>query len=99
MKKSQRTKRYIIEKTADIFNKRGFIGTSLTDLTTATNLTKGSIYGNFTDKEDVAISAFNFNYQYLIKKFTARLSLESSAIGKLKAFLDVYEDSFDALMQ
>jgi AcrR family transcriptional regulator len=99
MKKSQRTKRYIIEKTAEIFNKKGFIGTSLTDLTTATNLTKGSIYGNFRDKEDVAISAFNFNYQNLIKKFATRLSHEDGAIGKLNAFLDVYEESFQELMQ
>ena len=99
MKKSQKTKRYIIEKTADLFNKKGFTGTSLTDLTAATNLTKGSIYGNFKDKEDVAIAAFNFNYQNLIKKFAARLSQERTATGKLNAFLDIYEEAYDELVQ
>ena len=51
MSKAKRTKWYIIEKTAEIFNKKGFSGTSLTDLTSATQLTKGSIYGNFEAEE------------------------------------------------
>lgn len=99
MKKSKKTERYIIEKTANIFNKKGFIGTSLSDLTSATNLTKGSIYGNFKNKEDVAVAAFNFNYQNLIKRFRSRMSAESSAKGKLTAFLDIYIDSYEYLMQ
>jgi AcrR family transcriptional regulator len=98
MKKSQKTKRYIIEKTAEIFNKKGYIATSLSDLTDATNLTKGSIYGNFKNKEEVAVAAFNFNYQRLIKKFTSRMSRESSSVGKLNAFLDIYEESFKELV-
>ena len=99
MKKSKKTERYIIEQTATIFNKKGFIGTSLSDLTSATNLTKGSIYGNFKNKEDVAVAAFNFNYQNLIKRFRSKMSAESSAKGKLNAFLEVYTDSYQYLMQ
>ena len=45
--KSDRTKQFIVEKTAPVFNEKGYAGTSLTDLTNATRLTKGSIYGNF----------------------------------------------------
>jgi AcrR family transcriptional regulator len=41
--KSERTKQYIIEKTAPVFNEKGYAGTSLTDLENATGLTKGSI--------------------------------------------------------
>ena len=50
MSKADRTKAFITEKTAAIFNKKGYAGTSLTDMTGATGLTKGSIYGNFEDK-------------------------------------------------
>lgn len=99
MKKSQKTKRYIIEKTADIFNKNGYIGTSLSDLTEATGLTKGSIYGNFQDKEEVAISVFNYNYQNLIKKFTPKLAIEKTSKGKLNAFLDAYLEIYEELMR
>ena len=40
--KSDKTRRFIIEKTAPVFNKNGVAGTSLSDLTSATGLTKGS---------------------------------------------------------
>jgi AcrR family transcriptional regulator len=99
MSKAKRTKWYIVEKTAEIFNKKGFMGTSLTDLTTATNLTKGSIYGNYKNKEEVAIAAFNHNYQNLIKRFAPKLSAEKSAKGKLLAFLNTYEEAFPDIMQ
>ena len=43
MSKAENTKAYIVEQTAPIFNKKGYIGTSLTDLTEATGLTKGCV--------------------------------------------------------
>lgn len=46
-RKSERTRQFIIEKVAPIFNRKGYAGTSLSDLTEATGLTKGAIYGNF----------------------------------------------------
>ena len=51
--KSFETKQYILEKIAPIFNKNGYAGTSLSDVTKATGLTKGAIYGNFKDKEEI----------------------------------------------
>ena len=47
---------YILEKTAPVFNRQGYIGSSLSDLTKATNLTKGAIYGNFVNKEELALT-------------------------------------------
>lgn len=99
MSKAKRTKRYIVEKTASIFNKRGFIGTSLSELTNATGLTKGSIYGNFANKEEVAIAVFNYNYQSLIKRFAIKLNEVKTAKDKLHAFLDTYEEVFSELME
>jgi TetR/AcrR family transcriptional repressor of nem operon len=61
MSKAERTRQFIIEQTAPVFNKQGYAGTSLTDLTTATGLTKGAIYGNFDNKEEVALAAFDHN--------------------------------------
>jgi TetR/AcrR family transcriptional regulator, transcriptional repressor for nem operon len=61
LSKAERTRAFIIESTAEIFNKKGYAGTSLSDLTEATNLTKGSIYGNFENKEEVALAVFDYN--------------------------------------
>ena len=63
MSKAERTKNFIIEKTAPLFNMKGYSGTSMSDITAATGLTKGSIYGNFENKDEVAIAAFLFRWQ------------------------------------
>ncbi|RKM92681.1 TetR/AcrR family transcriptional regulator, partial [Aquimarina sp. AD10] len=64
MIRSEKTRQLIIKKTASIFNKKGYTGTYLSDLTNATGLTKGSIYGNFKDKNEVALEAFRYNYKF-----------------------------------
>ena len=51
-KKSAFTKQYIIETVAPVFIKYGYAGTSLSDITKATGLTKGAIYGNFRGNPD-----------------------------------------------
>lgn len=59
--RSEATRQLIIERTAPIFNEKGYARTSLADITEATQLTKGSIYGNFENKEDVALATFDYN--------------------------------------
>jgi TetR/AcrR family transcriptional regulator, transcriptional repressor for nem operon len=59
--KAERTRQYIIETTAPLFNTKGYEGTSLSDLMDATGLTKGSLYGNFKDKEEISAEAFRYS--------------------------------------
>jgi AcrR family transcriptional regulator len=40
MSKAEKTKQFIIEKTAPLFNTKGYNSTSLSDITQATGLTK-----------------------------------------------------------
>jgi len=61
MSKAEKTRQFIVEKTAPIFNMKGYAGTSLSDMTEATGLTKGSIYGNFANKDEVALASFDYN--------------------------------------
>lgn len=86
MSKAEKTKQFIIEKTAPLFNTKGYSGTSMSDITTATNLTKGSIYGNFENKDEVAIAAFKFN----VKKLHDVLSREIEKQRTFKEKLLVY---------
>jgi len=96
--KAERTKSLIIEKTATIFNKKGYAGTSLSDLTNATNLTKGSIYGNFKNKEEVAIDALKYNISQITNAFSAEIILETSSLNKLlvypRVYRKIYKDVF-----
>ncbi len=90
MSKAEQTKAFIIEKTAPIFNKKGYAGTSLSDLTDATGLTKGSIYGNFEDKEAVAMAAFDFNLKKVNEVIRGEMEKEKTAKGKLMVYVRLY---------
>lgn len=90
MSKAENTRKFIVKRTAAIFNKKGYAGTSLTDLTRATGLTKGSIYGNFENKDDVALAVFNYNASILSESLDAISSGEGSSIGKLLKMVDYY---------
>jgi TetR/AcrR family transcriptional repressor of nem operon len=84
--RSGRTRQLIIESAAPIFNKKGYAGTSMSDLTTATGLTKGSIYGNFKDKDDVAVHAFQHNIDLIFDFFSKELKAAGPTLDKLLAY-------------
>jgi TetR/AcrR family transcriptional repressor of nem operon len=96
MSKAERTKAFIIEKTAPIFNKKGFAGTSLNDMTEATGLTKGSIYGNFSNKDEVAIAVFDYNLQKLNACVAAQFAKHTRAKEKLMVYVNNYEQIFNS---
>lgn len=88
--KADRTRQYIIEKTAPIFNAKGFAGTSMTDLTDATGLTKGSIYGNFLNKDEVALAVFDYNFGQVTAYVKARMLASENAIERLLVYTKMY---------
>ncbi|EDM33899.1 transcriptional regulator, TetR family protein [Pedobacter sp. BAL39] len=88
--KSESTRKFIIEATSGLFNKRGYAGTALSDLTEATQLSKGSIYGNFENKEAVALAVFQYNLSLIQQLINNRMSLYTSAKDQLMAHAQVY---------
>ncbi|MGY0038382.1 TetR/AcrR family transcriptional regulator [Pedobacter sp. NJ-S-72] len=90
LSKAERTRQFIIETTAGIFNTKGYAGTSLSDLTDATHLTKGSIYGNFENKEDVALAAFDYNLLKIRKAIVQRIQKADNYHDKLMVYAQVY---------
>lgn len=90
LSKTELTRKHIIEKTADIFNKKGYAGTSLSDLTAATGLSKGSIYGNFTNKEEVALSVFEYNCSKLTDLVQKKIDQAPNFHDKLMAYANIY---------
>ncbi|MDR3555154.1 MAG: TetR/AcrR family transcriptional regulator [Syntrophobacteraceae bacterium] len=97
--KSELTRQFIIEKSAPVFNKKGFAGTSLSDLTRATGLTKGSIYGNFKDKDDVAVSVFKYNLNNLINFLTREMTPGETAVEKLRAIPAAYRKLYKNMVE
>jgi TetR/AcrR family transcriptional repressor of nem operon len=99
MKKAERTTRYIIQKVAPIFNRKGVFATSLADLTTATGLTKGSIYGNFQNKDDLASACFQYNLKFLQKGLYHAITLNGDTKAKLLDLIDFYRSHYEELAQ
>jgi TetR/AcrR family transcriptional repressor of nem operon len=90
LSKAERTRRFIIETTAPIFNIKGYEGTSMSDLTDATGLTKGSIYGNFENKEQVALAAFDYNHGQIKKIIVDKVNQATTYHDKLMVYATVY---------
>jgi TetR/AcrR family transcriptional regulator, transcriptional repressor for nem operon len=90
MTKSERTRQLIVEKTAPLFNTKGFEGTSLSDLTNATGLTKGALYGNFADKDEIAVEAFRYSVKKVKDMVRNHLLPGSSYKKQLILLLDFY---------
>lgn len=91
LSKAERTRTFIIETTAEIFNKKGYAGTSLSDITDATGLTKGSIYGNFENKEEVALAVFDFNCLKINSQIRSKIDAAVSYHDKLMVYSKVYK--------
>ena len=92
MSKAERTKNFIIESTAEVFNKKGYAGTSLSDLINVTGLSKGSIYGNFENKEEVALAVFDYNWAKIAELTQQHISNAGSFHDKLMVFAKVYKN-------
>ncbi|TVY01892.1 TetR/AcrR family transcriptional regulator [Paenibacillus cremeus] len=93
MRKGEQTKLRIIEKSAVLFNEKGYTGTTMQDIMDVTGLTKGAIYRSFASKDDIAIEAFQYAGQVLWQHFSEAMAKETTAIGKILAMSDVYQDT------
>ena len=82
---------YILEKAAPVFNKHGFSGTSLAAICSATGMTKGSIYANFKDKDELGVAVFYYHVEQLNKKLDAILSIKDDPHEQLLLLLDFYQ--------
>jgi len=89
MNKAERTRKFIIEQSAVIINRKGMAGTSLNDIMQATKLAKGGIYGNFESKEEICMESF----LYLTELMGGHLN---SAVAKGKNAKDKFFNLIEA---
>lgn len=94
-KKAEHTTQYILEMVAPLFNTNGYAATSLSDITKVTGLTKGAIYGNFENKEVLAVEAFNYNIRKVIGHIAQKINAEERPTDKLQAITDFYRRYYD----
>ncbi|WP_202703298.1 TetR/AcrR family transcriptional regulator [Flavobacterium sp. UGB4466] len=93
------TSEFILDKVAPVFNRQGYVGTSLSDITKATGLTKGAIYCNFANKEELALKSFQLNVEVAITPLFKILASTTGSLEKLytitkyqRSYYDVVKD-------
>ena len=100
MSKSAKTRQFIIEKSAAVFNRKGYHGTTLEDIMEATGLSKGGIYGNFKRegldkkgvKDEIALAAFEHAVQQVYVALKERTAVIENTQDKLKAVVYFYRE-------
>lgn len=93
----EKTANYILEVVAPIFNRQGYVGTSLSDLTKATQLTKGALYGNFKNKDELALRAFELNVKRVIQPLNEAVGKVENHWDKVQAVLQFYRTYYDRM--
>lgn len=92
MRNPEQTRQLIIDKALPIFNTKGYNAASLSDITSATGITKGAIYGNFKNKDEVASAAFDRGVSIVMGEISAQIKAQPTAPKKLLALLDYYAE-------
>jgi AcrR family transcriptional regulator len=95
MSKGEETREMILERAAQVFNKQGYSGASMTDIMRETGLEKGGIYNHFKNKEELALAAFDYASGLTIERFRKALKGKTGAIERLMAWVNTYRELAD----
>ncbi|CAM4179180.1 AcrR family transcriptional regulator [Paenibacillus endophyticus] len=90
IRKGEKTKQSVIEKTALLLNRQGYLTTSLAEITDATGLQKGGLYNHFKDKEELLIESFKYCCTLVDERIKETLDAEQTPVNQLLAFVEFY---------
>jgi TetR/AcrR family transcriptional regulator, transcriptional repressor for nem operon len=91
MSKGEDTKEAILEKAAQLFNRRGFFGAALSDVMDVTGLEKGGIYNHFKSKEDLALQAFDYAVNLVRQEIVKAVSDKPNSVDRLLGMIKVFQ--------
>ena len=90
MSKAQQTKARIIHQAAELFNQKGYAGSSIADIMQATGLKKGGIYNHFKSKDELALEAFDYAVSLVSQKIWSAVKTKRNAVERLQALVSSY---------
>lgn len=80
-------KKSIIHESLRLFSLKGFLGTSIQDILSAADTSKGGFYNHFKSKEDLFYQVLEEAGKIWRKRNLYHLDQEADAIGKIKQLL------------
>jgi len=91
MSKGELTRERILARSAQLFNRQGYYGASLSDIMRETGLEKGGIYNHFASKEQLALESFDYAYGLVQLSMRKALTGKLNAIDRLYAIVTVFQ--------
>ncbi len=85
--KGERTRRMIVQRSAMLFNRYGYSGTSMSAIIAATGIKKGGIYRYFEGKEHIAAEAFAYAIDLRIQNIRQIVEAEGDAVQRLLSLI------------
>jgi TetR/AcrR family transcriptional repressor of nem operon len=82
----------VVRAATEQFWERGYHATSLTDLTSATGLHRGSLYGAFGDKHQMLLTALTMYSDDSLAKMDRELGSDSSPMAGIRTYLRAQAD-------
>ncbi len=84
------TRQALISSSAKLFNSQGYKATSLSEICTATGLSKGAIYSHFGSKEGLERAALKYMVDGFAKQMAELIRAENDTRGKMLVILDFF---------
>ena len=105
-RRRQQTRDYLLAAAAQVFAERGFHGATLDEVAAVAGFTKGAVYSNFKNKDDLFIALLESRYQSGMASLRAHLETAetphqaSDFLGRIADELDeAWAESWGALYQ
>ncbi len=92
-RRRQQTRDHLLAAAAQVFAEHGFHGASLDEVASVAGFTKGAVYSNFKNKEDLFLALFKANYDREMEAL--RATLAASAVppeARLSDFVSLIQD-------
>jgi TetR/AcrR family transcriptional regulator, transcriptional repressor for nem operon len=88
--KGQRTRADIVQRSAALMNKQGFLAAPLSAIMDATGMQKGGLYRHFESREMLANEALDFCVAAVRERFVQAMQAKASACEQLLAMVDAH---------
>lgn len=91
--KGQRTRADIVQRSAALMNRHGFLAAPMAAVVEATGIQKGGLYRHFESREALANEAFDYAVSQVRARFMQALEGCHGACEQLHALLNAYADA------
>jgi len=93
MSKGEQTREMILHQAAQLFNRRGFYGSAMSDVMAVTGLEKGGLYNHFKSKEDLALQAFDYAINLKRQEFAEVIRNNANTVDRLIQSITIFQHS------